>query len=274
MTEGFFPVLNFRGILPLCVAGFMALAASALGQGAKPAPQVTIAKPFTYETVSVHPCKSGSEMSVQRAPSRFSARCTTLWGLIFNAFDLRPNDPIPGLPGWDNSARFDVEAKMDEGTFAALERLQRDEQGEQRQRMLQSILADRFRLRFHHETKVRPIYALVIAKSGFKLKELPAGAEDSGWSGGRGKIEIHGESITKLAFNLSDLLGRAVVDQTNLAGRYDIVLKWTPDEQRESADAGPSIFTAIEEQLGLKLESTKGPVDTIVIDHVEKPSEN
>ena len=77
-----------------------------------------------------------------------------------------------------------------------------------------------------------------------------------------------------MSFILSDVLGRAVVDKTEIAGKYDIALTWTPDELQGASDAGPSIFAAIHEQLGLKLESAKGPVDIIVVDHVEKPSEN
>jgi uncharacterized protein (TIGR03435 family) len=115
---------------------------------------------------------------------------------------------------------------------------------------------------------------LVVAKGGFKLKEAPASEAGHGSSWGSGRIDVRDGLIGNLVFCLSDVLGRVVVDKTGIAGKYEIALKWTPDEQQGTADAGPSIFTALQEQLGLKLESTKGPVDIIVVDHVEKPSDN
>ncbi len=139
--------------------------------------------------------------------------------------------------------------------------------------MLQAILADRFKLVFHRETRERPIYALVIAKGGTKLS--PGDDKNgNGMSWGRGRIDVHAAPINRFAFTLSDVLGREVVDRTGLTGKYDIKLTWTPDELQESANARPTLFTAIQEQLGLKLESTKGAVDAIVVDQVEKPTIN
>jgi uncharacterized protein (TIGR03435 family) len=95
-------------------------------------------------------------------------------------------------------------------------------------------------------------------------------------SGRPGEMILHGMSIADLArsLSMSNEAGRAVVDKTGLTGNYEIDLKWTPDDQQGTPDAGSTLFTALEEQLGLKLEPAKGPVDTLVIDHVEKPSEN
>jgi len=238
------------------------------------APQGASVTPPAYEVVSVKTSKPCGGMSVSSPPGRFSARCVTLWGLIFNAYAVRPNDPIPGLPGWADSAQFDVEAKMGDDTIAALQKLAREHQAEQRNLMLQSLLADRFKLRIHHETIERPIYSLVVAKGGFKLRGARVGDVDRRIVWGSGRIDLRSGSIANLAFILSDVLGRAVVDKTEIAGKYDIALTWTPDELQGASDAGPSIFAAIQEQLGLKLESAKGPVDIIVVDHVEKPSEN
>jgi uncharacterized protein (TIGR03435 family) len=127
------------------------------------------------------------------------------------------------MPGWTTSTTFDVEAKMDDETFAAFMKLSFQQQMEERRRMLRAILASRFKLKIHHETKVRPIYALVIAKSGPKLK--PAESKiDYGSSQGMGCIEVHGGPIESFAFNLADLLGREVVDKTGLTGKYDIKL--------------------------------------------------
>ena len=140
--------------------------------------------------------------------------------------------------------------------------------------MLQQLLADRFQLHVHTETKEGPIYKLVIAKSGFKLKNAPDSERPRGSSWGRDRIQVLNGPIGSLAFSLSDILGRTVMDKTGLAGRYEIDLKWTPDELQGTPDAGPTMFTALQEQLGLKLESAKGPVETFVVDHVERPSEN
>jgi uncharacterized protein (TIGR03435 family) len=155
-----------------------------------------------------------------------------------------------------------------------MENLPREEQWKQTQAMLQVALADRFKLRVHNEARDGPIYELVIAKGGFKLKEAPASKHSRGYSWGRDHVEVRTGPIGSLVFVLSDLLSRNVVDKTGLSGNYDIDLNWTPDDQQGTPDAGPTLFTALEEQLGLKLVPAKGPVDTFVVDHVERPTEN
>lgn len=231
------------------------------------------ARKLTYDVVSIR--SSNLEgMSINSSGDRFVARGMTLWGLLFNAYKLRPNDDVPGLPGWAKSERFGVEAGMDADTYAELQRMPVQEQSEERAIMLQALLADRFKLKMHYESRERPIYALVIAKSGSRLKEWPSSKTPGGVSWDRGHIEVRGAPMERFAFCLSDTLGRAVVDKTGLAGKYDIDLKWTPDDLQGTPDAGASIFTAIQEQLGLKLQPAKGPVQVLVIDHIEKPSEN
>jgi len=266
--------LQVREQMLLVAAGSMAFSILAIGQTNASTKQDERAKAPEYDVVSVKQSKQCLGMSVGSGGDRFSARCVTVWGLIYNAYDVRPSVPIPGLPGWANSTPFDVEAKMDEDTFAALQKLPMGQQNEQSQLMLQSILADRFKLRVHHETIDCPIYALVVAKGKFKLKELPESEIPHGSSWGPGQIDVRGGPIKDFVFCLSDTLGRVVVDRTGLKGKYDIALKWTPDELRGTPDAGPSIFTALQEQLGLKLARTKGPVDILVVDHVEMPSAN
>lgn len=248
----------------------------AFSQTAASASPNASAKPPAYEVVSVMPAESGcDDMTVSSPPGRFSAHCTTLLGLMFNAYPtVKPNIPIPGLPGWANSVRFDVDAKADDETATAMQELPRNEQWKQTQTMLQEALAGRFKLRVHNETREGPIYELVTAKSGFKLKESPAGEHSRGYSWGHDHIDVRTGPVGSLVFALSDLLSRNVVDKTGLRGNYDIDLKWTPDDQQGTADAGPTLFTALEEQLGLKLVAAKGPVDILVVDHVERPSEN
>jgi uncharacterized protein (TIGR03435 family) len=231
------------------------------------------ARELTYEVVSIRPSNIEG-MSISSSGDRFVARGTTLWGLLFNAYKLRPNDDVPGLPGWAKSEVFDVEAGMDADSYAELQKMPVQERSERRAIMLQALLADRFKLKMHYETRERPIYALVIANSGSKLKEWPSDMPSGGTSWGRGQIAVHGEPMENFAFCLSDTLGRTVLDKTGLSAKYGIDLKWTPDELQGTPESGASIFTAIQEQLGLKLESTRGPVQTFVVDHVERPSEN
>ena len=166
--------------------------------------------------------------------------------------------------------------------------------------MMQSLLADRFKFAAHRETRELPVYALMLAKNGSKLKEAipensyPNGIKDEQGRGVAGMMRITPGHIEGQAIPIANLLGvltqvtgRTVVDRTGLTGKYDISLQWTPDEpqtlptaadgaNREPSQesSGPSIFTAIQEQLGLRLESAKGPVEGLVIDHVEKPSAN
>jgi len=254
----------------------LALTASAHGQ-AKPAAANTItANPPAFEVVSVKLSKPGCDnMVVSSPPGRFSAHCTTLMGLLFNAYPtVKPSVPIPGLPGWANSIHFDVDAKTDDETAVAIENLPREEQWKQTQAMLQEALAGRFKLRTHIETREGPIYELVVAKGGCKLKNAPADEHSRGYSWGRNMIQIRTGPIATFVFALSDNLSRTVVDKTGLTGNFDIDLKWTPDDQQGTPDAGPTLFTALEEQLGLKLVPAKGPVDTFVVDHVERPTEN
>jgi uncharacterized protein (TIGR03435 family) len=138
--------------------------------------------------------------------------------------------------------------------------------------MLQTLLADRFKLRMHNETKQLSVYSLVPAKTGPKLQEADGlGGVSIGRSLVRGTM-----TTSVLAKQLTLILSRTVVDDTGLKGTYKIALTWAPDDQAAARtdDSDPSIFTAIQEQLGLKLQSSKGPVQVFVVDHAEQPSEN
>jgi uncharacterized protein (TIGR03435 family) len=233
------------------------------------------AKAPAYEVVSVKPSKpSCPGMSLSSPPGRYMAHCVTVWGLIYNAYEVGFGGHAPGLPGWADSAEFDVDAKMDDDTAAAMRELSAGEQGRQRQLMLRALLADRFKLQGHTETETGPIYQLVIAKGGARLKPWPAGEKTRGTYWGGSRIRMEGGGIEGLASCLGDTLGRTVVNKTGIAGNYDIDLRWGADDQESALDGAPALITAIQEQLGLKLVSGKGPVQKFVVDHVEKPSEN
>ncbi len=236
-----------------------------------------------FEVTIVKPSKSGESGSHSNFQSgRFIASNVLLKNVIqYQAYGVTEVQ-IVGGPKWLNSARFDIEAKADDAVTAQLRTLDRDQRRRLMQGMFQQLLADRFKLAVHWETRELPIYDLVIVS---KAALQPAKHPESGvhTSASTGTFSAEGVTMTDLARSLtqelSGELGRVIVDKTGIEGRYDVALKWTPDEGQPSADngsgdAGPSIFTAIQEQLGLKLESSKGPVQVLVIDHVEMPSEN
>jgi bla regulator protein BlaR1 len=215
---------------------------------------------------------------------RFTAQGVTLKFLIAQAYDIKEHQ-ISGGPGWMGSDQWDITAKADAAEMTGPIRQ------EQLRAMLQALLADRFKLTFHQDSKEMPIYALVVGKGGPKLqKSEAAGNQQRMMRFGNGQLNANGVPAQFLADTLSRQLGRSVIDKTGLQGLYDFKLEWTPDEgQRHmmpgggalGADAppppdasGPSLFTAVQEQLGLRLDSEKGPVAMYLIDRAEKPAEN
>jgi uncharacterized protein (TIGR03435 family) len=243
-------------------------------------------------------------------PDGFNATNASLMLLIRTAFGTFEEYRLSGAPNWISSEQFDINAKMDGPIADALQKLSPDDRELARQQMLQALLADRFRLTFHRDFKEFSNYSLVVAKNGPKLHEAkPGDTYANGAKGldglpiGSGAIrmsrEIEGpQSITihltgqavllaKLAQFLTRVTGRPVVDKTGLTGAYDFTVRFSPDDSQLQAspagapngappappDNGP-LFAAIQQQLGLKLEPGKGPVEVIVIDHVERPSGN
>jgi len=177
--------------------------------------------------------------------------------MIREAYDVRDFQITAG-PAWLDTDRFDIRAKAKEGVSTR-----------QMKTLLQALLADRFQLRLHRETKELPVYTLSVAKNGAKFREATADDQHT-TAAGPGEITDHGVAIPIFIKQLSGLVDRAVVDQTGLKGSYDLNLQWTREQ-----DTGPSLFTALEEQLGLKLSGGKGPVEILVIDHVVRvPIEN
>jgi len=214
-----------------------------------------------FETASIKPAAPDGHGETRRyAGGRFTATGITLKALIQRAWDIK-DFQITGGPGWVNSELFDVIAKAPANGAVS---------GAELNQMIQAMLRERFRLEIHRETKDMPIYSLVIAKSGPKL--TPTIAAMQTWSRGNGSLVGTKVPMDMLAGDLLESqLRRVVVDHTGIPGEFDINLKWTPDNADE---AGVSLFTAIQEQMGLRLESTRGPVEMLVIDRAEKPSEN
>ena len=275
MTMRLLPELTVAGKLLLAAAGGAALAAPfAAGLlHAQPAP-------LRFEVASIKPSKGGGSRGGMQVLPGGSLRMTgaTLKSLIAFAYDTR-EERITGGPSWAGSAGYDIDAKPERpdagggpmpapGT-TAWQRL------EQR---LRTLLAERFRLVIRKDSKEGPVYALVIAKGGFKLQpsqqpdDVPPGTMRS-----QGQITGRAGTIRMLATVLSNYLGRQVEDRTGLTGRYDYKLEYaqdpTPGEPGEAA-VGGSIFWALQEQLGLRIESSRGTIETVVIERASKPSGN
>lgn len=271
----------------------------------------------SFEVASVKPNKSGDQrvmLGIQPG-GRFTATNVPLRMLIRNAYQLQDFQLVGG-PGWLTSDRFDVLAKADgDLPFTPLGGPPGPVQF-----MLKNLLAERFKLAVHRETRDLPIYALVLARSDGKTgpqlrpatvdcttrfagrgrdgappappqpgPPAPGARPQCGMRIGPGQLSGGGFPVSQLASMLSGFVQRVVVDRTGLTGNFDIDLTWTPDQLPQGTQGppppgapplppidpnGPSIYTALQEQLGLKLDSAKGPVEVLVIDRVEPPTED
>jgi uncharacterized protein (TIGR03435 family) len=261
-----------------------------------------------FDVVSIKPCKPGVSNGGDSSPGRLSIGCAILagvdyTGLIQQAYNRYAGGqltsmkliPIEGGPDWIHSEMFAIDAKS-EGHPSILMM-----QGP----MMQAILEDRFKLKIHRETRQGPVYELVIGKSSLKLKPLQVGScippvlrgplptlasgerRCRNMVNPRGAVDIEGGTLPMFAGLLSMALDRPVIDKTGITDQFEIHLKFSPDDSAaprpSTTDPGsptvgapdaPGIFQAIQEQLGLRLVPAKGPVDVLVIDHIEKPSEN
>jgi bla regulator protein blaR1 len=235
-----------------------------------------------FEVASIKPGDPNTQQfSLLMAPGgRLSAKNASLRMLIGWAYDMRDYQ-ISGGPGWVGADKYNVEAKPETGVS-----IPPGPNGAARVRLMtQSLLAERFKLSVHRETKQGSVYELVVAKGGPKLKQAKGGWFTSqGLRLGHGQVTGTAARISLLANRLSQEVGRPVLDRTGLPAAYDFSLKWTPDPVVQLGNGpdpatlpdtdGPSIFTAVQEQLGLKLQPAKGPVEVLVIDHAEKPDAN
>jgi uncharacterized protein (TIGR03435 family) len=224
---------------------------------------------LAFEVASVKPSQAapGSGSGITSEEGRISGRNVTLKRCIRGAYGL-PEAQIFGGPKWVDDDRYDIDAKA-AGPAGDRELMA----------MLQALLAERFKLVFHRETRALSGYALVVGKNGLTAKHSAPGA-GSRTNASRGKIDASGCSMAQLAMKLSEALHVPVADLTVLGGEFDFKLEWTPDDLQAKPlvpaqlAPGPSIFAALPEQLGLKLEPRKVPAEVLVIDRAEKASEN
>jgi bla regulator protein blaR1 len=260
--------------------------AQAVGETSKELPtfEVATVKPSTPDGMMVMTKFTPDGIQIRNAPLILIIRQAT--GLL-NSND----DQVIGVPSWVKTEKYDIQAKVSESDVPKLDRLSHMERNE----MMRSVLVDRFSFASHREIRELPVYELVVAKGGPKLKEAAPGdtyagglKDDQGQSSpgmmrvGRGTVDCQAIPITSLMEILTQLSGRTVVDKTGLTGKYDIKLRWSSEDSHPNPDAGGAgteapfvdFFTAIQEQLGLKLIPAKGPVNALVVDHIEKPSDN
>lgn len=238
---------------------------------AHPAFEVATIKPSKPDEQRTYLIWRGGDMQVVN----FS-----LESLVKFAFDLQDKQ-ILGAPAWMSTDKFDIDAKPDTPGQPS---------GEQLKEMVRKLLADRFALKFHNDQKEMGAYVLTVGKDGPKLKENTSNPNGlpALFFGPIGTLHVMNATMQNFTGLMqSAVLDRPVVDRTGLKGRYDFTLKWTPDESQfagmgvkvpppsaDDANAAPPLFTAIQEQLDLKLEAQKTNVPVLVIDHVDHPSPN
>jgi uncharacterized protein (TIGR03435 family) len=304
-------LIRFRSRQKLFISAAGLLAASfAVANGELALAQTqTSATPSTYEyeVATIFPSKPGGNgVGLLPSPNGLIARNATLQMLVTSAYGVQ-NYQVSGGPSWFTSDLYDIDAKMDFSVADALQKLSIPERTAARQQMLQKLLTERFRLTIRRETTEGPVYSLVITKSGSKLTQAKSGDtyanglhDRDGHARGPGSefigvnagaLTLTGQAvpITNLIRLLARYVDRPILDKTGLTGNFDFFLQFTANQGSLQASGGngssgpppassdtnaPYLLTAIQEQLGLKLESGKGPVETIVIDHVEKPSGN
>ena len=301
-------IFNRRKLF-LNTAGFLAVtfALTNATQCRAQAQSSTAATTYEYEVATISPSKPGGNgVGLLPAPDGLIARNATLQMLVTAAYGVE-NYQVSGGPNWFTSDRYDIDAKMEASVADALQKLSPTERTAARQQMLQRLLKDRFKLTIRRETSELPVYSLVVAKNGAKIKPAKPGEDYAdGLHDREGKVRGAGATmigvnngaltLTGQAVPISNLINllaryvdRPIVDKTRLAGNFDFFLQFTTNQGSLVASGGdasngatpplsdtnaPYLLTAVQEQLGLKLESGKGPAEMIVIDHVEKPSGN
>lgn len=232
--------------------------------------------PLTFTVATIKPSAPDAAAVTQIRGNRFATEGTTFLDVFKYAYNIHP-DQVVGGPEWLRSEKFDILADPE---------TEKRPSSDQMKSLVQRLLVERFHVVMHHDQKVRSVYALVKTADTPKLTKStadPNGIPAVGYSPG-GTLQVGNATMANLATFLQRfVLDRPAIDQTGITGRFDLVLRWTPDNLhtdgkpaglQEDASAPPNLFTAMKEQLGLKLLPTKAATDVFVIDRVERPSEN
>ena len=251
------------------VAGTLA-GTGALAQTSTPVARMAVDAHPSFAVAAIKPHDPNyHHQGFNASGDRFIVRNETVTSLLMFAYGVDKHQIVDG-PNWLGNSPYDIEGTTDTPGEPNLR---------QQQEMIQRLLSERLGLKFHHEKRELPVYAIQIAKGGPKLP-APANpdAEPDQNASGHGTeitVTITSGSIADCILGMQFFLDRPLVDQTGLTGRYDFKLRYTYDEAHATdPNAPPGLFTAIQEQLGLKLDAVKAPADVLVIDHIEKPSEN
>ena len=263
----------------LIILNCMVLPCATAGAQKQPTPSDlarggTLPDAWEFDVASIRPSGNpGRRTRVMRHPNdaEFVAQNASLHTLLEIAYGV--SEPrVIGLPSSLESARFDVQAKGDVETDARFRTLNSGQMRIAKQQMLQALLADRFRLKVHFETRELPVFDLVVARGGPKLLSSDqVNASARGW---RNHLDVEGgDTLTRFAEELTRVAGRPVLNQTGLTGRYDMEMDWADDDDDEDVDT-PKLLTAIREQFGLALKPDKAQVQVVVVEHMELPSEN
>lgn len=225
-----------------------------------------------FEVASLKPSPPDGQRAVLRpAPGhlRYIATHEPLKEMIIVAYRIR-FDQVSGGPGWIATDGWDINAEAERPSTV-----------EEFHVMLRNLLKERFKLQMHTETKERPVYILSVDKTGVKMTPHEVGSVGDPWIDEAGSLKWTAKFIPMdyLAWLLSVYLDRPIIDRTGLKGTWDFTLSWTPELSARPPDATvdgsyPGIFEALQKQLGLKLEPRRAPVEMLVIDHAEKPTEN
>jgi uncharacterized protein (TIGR03435 family) len=283
-----------RFALLTSLAGVIVLSLPIARAQVAPAPTAAANAPaytptLTFDVASIRENDATADRSVHVAvkspphASQFEVSNFTMKSLIQMAYGF--GTPISGGPDWLSSSYFSVQAKSDAATDERLAKLPDDQARLEKLHMIQTLLVERMGLKGHWETKETSVYALVIAKNGPKLNEVKADPDhpvsanagaDVKASGSRQGIQFiaDGSSTKAIAAMLVSQLNIPVVDKTGLTGAYKFTLQFGREWSANDPDGWPDIFTAVQEQLGLKLESTKAAIPVLIIDHIEPPSAN
>ncbi len=252
-----------------------AVLAGSLSTGVAQAPPDAPLRLPVFAIASIRPNNSGTQQfGLRLTPDGVHIENASLLFILRAAYGMFTSldDKFIGVPNWAKTDRFNIEAEVDPADLQTFIKLDFSH----RQQMVQAILIDRCHLQAHPETRDQPIYALSIAKGGPKLPSAKPNDDPEAifTIGGPGRITGSQSVLPQLVSQLTQALGRTVEDRTGLTGKYDFTLTWTPEDQSADSAAGTSLFTALQEQLGLKLSPAKAPVPVLVVDHLERPSQN
>jgi uncharacterized protein (TIGR03435 family) len=273
-------------VVPHCLYACALLIASPAAPRAGAQQAAPVVKLPSFEVATVKPSKPGRfGEDLDESNDTLTIQNYSLRHLIREAYGLKADSQIIGGPAWIDTQRFDIVAKMDDAEVARMEKMDGDESDREWDRMLQSLLADRFQLRATRGQRTLPVFTLVVTRSGPKIKRTPEKSSSASPDSDSG-INIHNGELTARATSMDsfadvltgmrDMASHVVINRTGLAGNYDFQLDWSRDrgDGLSSDSPYPGLFTALQEQLGLRLKSARAQVEVVVVESAQQPTVN